>query len=399
MDSRIRVFGGLVLVGILIGAIVAMVVWRGAETSNPASDDIPGSDTSSDESAEVRSGPLEDFVSEGIAFIEVLRGAPFNERPVVVALSEAEFVARVENDLEADFDEFPEDVEMDTVIQRAIGFIQPDQTSDEVLREFLAAGVLGFYDPETKELVVRQVSELDLLTKSTIIHELTHAYDDQHFDLDRPELDDDDFTERSWTLAALAEGSASHVETVWVNTLSAVERSALQEQEANFGDPGMFASFDFAYLLLQVSVYIEGEPYIDSLVADGGYDALDTAFAELPLTSEMVMERDTKIDTLPVEVPVPPADGDVVWEGVGGQVVLDSLFSGTFTATGDAATGWGGDAMVFYRADGQSCMRWDIVMDTAADESELVAGLRQWTTLRGGEVSTVDGRVRLDRCA
>ncbi len=409
MDSRTRVFGGLVLVGILIGAIVAMLAWRGGETSDPASPTSFGTesddaDTDTDaeagtDTAEVRPGPLEEFVSEAVAFIEDLRGAPFNERPVVVALSDAEFVARVENDLEADFDESPENVEVETVIQRAIGFIRPDETSDEVLRQFLAAGVLGFYDPETKELVVRQVSELDLLTKSTIIHELTHAYDDQHFDLDRPELDDDDFTERSWTFVALAEGSASHVDSAWESTLSAVERLALQDQEASFGDPAMFASFDFAYLLLQVSVYIEGEPYIDSLVADGGYGALDAAFAEVPLTSEMVMERGNAIDTMPIDVPVPPADGDVVWEGVGGQILLDSLFSGTFTATGDAATGWGGDAMVVYRADGQSCMRWDIVMDTAADESELVAGLRQWTALRGGEVSTVDGRVRLDRCA
>jgi hypothetical protein len=44
-------------------------------------------------------------------------------------------------------------------------------------------------------------------------------------------------------------------------------------------------------------------------------------------------------------------------------------------------------------------MRWDIVMDSPADEEELIAGLVQWAALRGGAVSIVDGRVRLDRCA
>jgi len=419
MDSRTRVFGGLLLVGFLVIGIIGLVVWRGAQaadsdsassldsggahsdtSADPATDDTATDDTATDDTAtSTREGPLADFVSEAVAFIEDLRGAPFQERPVVVALSDADFIARVESMLEAEFAENPELVEQDTVVQRAIGFIGPDQTSDEVLRQFLEAGVLGFYDPETKELVVRQVSELDLLTKSTIVHELTHAYDDQLFDLDRPELDDDDFTERSWTFAALVEGSASHVETAWVNVLSSREQSDLLYQESSFGDPGVFASFDFAYLLLQVSVYIEGEPYVDSLIANGGYGALDAAFEELPLTSEQIMERDPAVDTVPVYVPVPPSDGEVVWEGTGGQIVLDSLFSGTFTATEDAATGWGGDAMVVYRADGQSCMRWDIVMDSVADEEELFAGLAEWTALRGGAVSIVDGRVRLDRCA
>ncbi|MBT5850947.1 MAG: hypothetical protein HOH36_10960 [Acidimicrobiaceae bacterium] len=435
MDSRTRVFGGLLLVGFLIFGIIGLVVWRGAQavdsdsvssldsgsdhsdsgsdhsdsgadtalddtaTDDTATDDTATDDTATDDGTSTREGPLADFVSEAVAFIEDLRGAPFQARPVVVALSDADFIARVESVLEAEFADNPELVEQDTVVQRAIGFISPDQTSDEVLRQFLAAGVLGFYDPETKELVVRQVFELDLLTKSTIVHELTHAYDDQLFDLDRPELDDDDFTERSWTFAALAEGSASHVETAWVNVLSSREQSDLLYQESSFGDPGVFASFDFAYLLLQVSVYVEGEPYVDSLVANGGYGALDAAFEGLPLTSEQIMERDPAVDTVPVYVPVPPADGEVVWEGTGGQIVLDSLFSGTFTATEDAATGWGGDAMVVYRADGQSCMRWDIVMDSVADEEELFAGLAEWTALRGGSVSIVDGRVRLDRCA
>ena len=423
MDNRTRVFGGLALVGLLIVGIIGLAVWRDAQAADsdsqspldsggdrsgsdadPALDDTGTDDGATGEGVtgdgtSTQEGSLADFVSEAVAFIEDLRGAPFEERPVVVALFDTDFIARVENELEADFAEDPDLVERDTVVQRAIGFIGPDQTSDEVLRQFLAAGVLGFYDPETKELVVRQVAELDLLTKSTIVHELTHAYDDQHFDLDRPELDDDDFTERSWTFGAIAEGSASHVETAWVNALSSLEQSDLRYQESNFGDPGMFASFDFAYLLLQVSVYVEGEPYVDSLVANGGYGALAAAFAELALTSEQIMERDPAVDTEPVYVPVPPSDGDVVWEGTGGQIVLDSLFSGTFTATEDAATGWGGDAMVVYRAEGQSCMRWDIVMDSPADEEELIAGLVQWAALRGGAVSIVDGRVRLDRCA
>ncbi len=415
MDNRIRVIGGLTVVALLVGVSIGSLVWRsnqadtaatGAELDfdDSASDDV---DDDADDTSRAdittegsgQGGPLEEFVDEAVTFIEDLRGAPFLERPVVVALPEHDFVARVENDLETEFAEDPELVEENTAIQRAIGFIRPDQTSDEVLREFLAAGVLGFYDPETKELVVRQVSELDLLTKSTIVHELTHAYDDQHHDLHRPELDEDGSTERGWTFVAVAEGSASHVESAWVATLSDIERVTLQAQEANFGDPGMFASFDFAYLLLQVSVYVEGEPYVDALVAQGGYEALSSEFDDLPLTSEAVMEFGSSVDVAPVAVPVPPADGEIVWEGVGGQVVLDALFAGTFTATPEAATGWGGDAMVFYTSGSESCMRWDIVMDTGIDERELVAGLEAWTAQRGGAVSTIDGRVRLERCA
>jgi len=435
MDNRIRVFGGLALVAVLFVSSLGLLIWRDAQAdpvnadspsdvdgdgtgsdstgSDSTGSDSTGSDgtgsdgTATDDDADGdgttsgggEQGPLEEFVDEAVAFIENLRGAPFKEQPVVLALPEEAFVARVEGDLEADFAQEPELVVRNTTVQRAMGFIEPDQTSDEVLRQFLAAGVLGFYDPETKELVVRQTAELDLLTKSTIVHELTHAYDDQHYDLDRPELKDDDFTERSWTFTAVAEGSASHVETRWVETLTAGQQADLAQQEANFGDPSVFLAFDFAYLLLQISVYVEGEPYVDAIVEIGGYDLLEATFMDLPLTSEEVMEFGSVVDDFSVDVPVPSVEGDVAWEGVGGQVVLDSLFAGTFSGNEEAATGWGGDAMVFYRDDAESCVRWDIVMDTEADEQELVDALRQWSALRGGTVSIVDDRVRLDRCA
>src|SRR3546814_17614395 len=105
-----------------------------------------------------------------------------------------------------------------------------------------------------------------------------------------------------------------------------------------------------------------------------------------------------------VVVPVPPADGDVVDDGVVGSL----FWFGVFT-TGDSALppqeafaavrGWGGDWAVTWQDGDAACVRVDVVGDTQDDTDELEDALRSWAEQsQAAEVSVVDGRVRLDSC-
>jgi len=76
-------------------------------------------------------------------------------------------------------------------------------------RTLLTAGVVGFYDPETKQLVVRG-TDTTPFTRRVLAHELTHALDDQHFDLNRQQLDKAD-DETGFGFSALVEGNARRV--------------------------------------------------------------------------------------------------------------------------------------------------------------------------------------------
>ncbi|MEZ5247584.1 MAG: hypothetical protein R2707_21020 [Acidimicrobiales bacterium] len=397
MERREALITGVVL-GVLCVVIAVVVAYGRAQESPLVADDEMASDGGvadggvADESLD----EFATFVDEAIAFVEATRGRRFVTEPRVVTLSEATFVARIRADLSQELTEDPEGLVMLNATYRAMGLIGPDDSVDEVYGRFGEAGILGFYDPETDELVVRQRDELSLLTKSTIVHELTHAFDDQHFDLDRPEYDDRT-DEVAWGFRAVAEGSASWVEAEWKATLSAAERDDLAREEFSFGDPGIFNQFELSFLLLELSPYEYGEVFVEHLIDTGGNAALDEALEDPPITSEQVISPDRyDAEEGAIVVAPPPADGEIVYSGLGGQVLIDSLFTGVGLILDFE---WGGDQLVVWTADGRSCMRWDIQSEDG-ETYGVESAFGDWASRIGGaDVSPLDERtVRVERC-
>src|SRR5437588_512232 len=74
----------------------------------------------------------------------------------------------------------------------------------------LSNGVAGFYDPTSKTLVVRGEKPTPYV-RQVLVHELTHALQDQYFSINRPDLDRAD-DERGDGLLGLSEGDAVRVD-------------------------------------------------------------------------------------------------------------------------------------------------------------------------------------------
>ena len=77
----------------------------------------------------------------------------------------------------------------------------------QIVSALYSEQVVGFYDSDKEEMFVSSNSpQLDFNSKSTFAHELTHALQDQHFDLDLllPEDSDNDDLDRA--KRALVEG-------------------------------------------------------------------------------------------------------------------------------------------------------------------------------------------------
>ena len=92
-------------------------------------------------------------------------------------------------------------------------------------------------------------------------------------------------------------------------------------------------------------------------------------------------------------------NGEVLWQGRGGQSLIEALTFFTDPAQ-VAATGWGGDAMTVYLDEsGAECLRWDLVGDTDAHTAEIFDGLAEWAAGVDGTVEVDGGVVRVDRCA
>lgn len=321
-----------------------------------------------------------DVLPELQAFVSRQRGLPFLREVDIQLLGGSDFEARL-GTLEG-----TERREVDDVgaILLAMGLLPRGTDLAAEVDRFAGQAVLGFYDAETDELVVRG-EKATVLVRTTLVHELVHALEDQHFDLDRPDLGD----EAATGLQALVEGSAVRIEERYIESLSPAERRAGRRAERA-------QSRGIAPDLPEVVQFAFGFPYafgpglVQALLDAGGQARLDRAFARPPESSEQVLDPSRYLrGDRPVVVAVPPADRPPFDEGEIGELFLALMLQAEL---GDgqartAAQGWGGDRYVAWRDGGRTCVRMRFVMDTAADEAELVQALAEWAAQRPAAAS------------
>lgn len=311
-------------------------------------------------------------ICDAAEFVQQARGRPFKTFPVVEVLADAEFDA----ELLADFAEYEDELDIEGATLQALGLLPPDVTLSESFRSALEVGVVGFYDPETGRLVVRGV-EMNLYAQLVLVHELTHAFDDQWFDLDRAELEADDLDrEDDYGFSAVVEGNASRVESAWRAQLGEDDERQLSSEELNslsVEDLQVYMNLPAVLQELQISPYIDGEIFVDSLAAVGGEEAVDEALTTPPTSSEEILhpsvDRSTDIE---VEIESPPAKGEIIDEGRLGELLI-GIWLGL-----SPAEGWGGDRHVTWLEGDRTCIRVDLVGDEEIETAELANAAGRW---------------------
>jgi hypothetical protein len=337
--------------------------------------------------------PMATAVAELQAFVASARGLPFLEPVDVAVLDDAAFGRALSGG-----EPLGEvDVEVETGVLRALGLVDE---GDELgsAGEFDAATVAGFYDTETRELVVRG-TRLTPFVRQVLVHELVHALDDQHFDLEPDVVD----AEAALAFEALVEGNAVRIETRYLESLPPGERrQAAAEEEATFGGDSVDVLPE-VFLHLGAFPYAEGPELVAALLAAGGQAQLDAAFRSPPTSSAEVLHPDRFLAGRGrASVPPVAADGRVVDEGVVGELVLRFVLaqSRPREQARRAAAGWAGDRYVAWQTGKRTCVRTAVVLDSAVEAGELVAALRQWGVDHPG--TTVDpgpSAVTFTRCA
>ncbi len=348
--------------------------------------------------------PEEDFlalIDQLEEYVAGARGLEWISEVDVELIGDEEFEARLLEDFEDDAEEIADS----ELFYRAMGLLTGETSLLEALRGIYSSGVLGFYDPETDELVVRGTSPTPYV-QQTIVHELVHALDDQHFELDRPEYEDRK-DEISTGFSASVEGNARRIENQWMGEQPADFRDQASEEEDAFAAGVDIDAFP-EILLFQIGApYQLGEVFVGQLVNGGGERSVDAAITDPPDTSEQFLFPSLYLEREPrIEVPVPPADGEVVDDFVVGALFLFGLLTTDGAAVNQpdavrAVDGWGGDWAVVWTEGDTACVRIDFVGDTDDDTGEIEDALSTWSDERGvGQVSmTDDGRVRLESCA
>lgn len=260
----------------------------------------------------------------------------------------------------------------------------------------LAKSILGFYDHETKDLViVTDRATMGVSDRVTYAHEFTHSLQDQAYDLGALFARAKGNTDYSTAIRALVEGDATMSMGLYARAhLSAMDLATYQlEQIQNVDLSGLMGAGVGGPLVESAMAfpYTDGASFVDALYQQGGWRAVDAAFARPPRSTEQVLHVESFLrndEPVVLRLPNVAAGGwQVVTEDTLGELYLRIYLERYVPLTEAlwAAKGWGGDRYQVLR-DGQG--RVALVLQTAWDSSfaaqRFFQSYRAFVAARGG---------------
>jgi hypothetical protein len=279
---------------------------------------------------------------------------------------------------------------------RALHLITGSTNLDGGTSSGLSSGVSGFYDPKSKELYVRGTT-LTPYAREVVVHELTHALQDQHFGLWRPELTQSD-DERFAAFQAVYEGDARNVEDQYVASEPLADQQAAQKQDSA-GSSGV-SNVPKVLLELVGFPYSAGPQFVKAVLAAKGQQGLDDAFNTPPTTTAQILDPSRFLAAQGALSVADPAVGGAAFDkGVFGELgfvllfneLVDSGKASHEQALTSAAT-WGGDRYVAWDQGDKACFRVSVVAVTPELQPVLDDGLREFARdTPGASVSASGG--------
>jgi hypothetical protein len=324
-----------------------------------------------------------------VRFVERHRKLEFDHAVPVRFLADRAFVKALQGDEAKTTKQDRADAERYAGQLRALGLLQGPVDLIQSERDLNASDVVGFYDQHEKRLYVRGEDVTDTGVRVTLVHELTHALQDQRFDLDeldrRVETSGEDFA-----LTALVEGDATRVEDAYLTSLPQSEQdaydAALPDAAPEPDAPSASTDIPPILDLFESSPYIFGPQYVDALAAGTGERRVDRAFRTPPTSEEQIMDPvAARRGQAPLRVSVPKLARGEKRDGQADDfgalslylVLASRLDPQTALA---AAEGWGGDRYVAFTkgAAKQECLRIAFRGDTSTGTNEIADALDRW---------------------
>jgi hypothetical protein len=270
-------------------------------------------------------------------------------------------------------------------VYKGLGLLPQDASLRDIYLELQGSQIIGYYDPSVDELfIVSRSGHLGPTERVTYAHEFTHELQDRHFDLESLGLEEaTDQGDLALAILGLVEGDAVSVQTTWMTAhLSTTELAQIAGEAA---DPELLAILARTpAILLETSLfpYQAGAAFVNALLTDGGYAAVDAAYGALPASTEQVIHPERYLaGDEPVEVRIPAGLGGSLGTGwtLDAQDTLGELQLKVWLREGglagdvarEAAAGWGGDRLALLGGPGGTDVlvvvsEWDTRADAAA---------------------------------
>jgi hypothetical protein len=191
------------------------------------------------------------------------------------------------------------------VTMKKLGLAPPDFQYRALMVRLLTEQVAGYYDPKTRQFHLADWIDLNG-QKPIMAHELTHALQDQHFDLRRFEHWPKGDSDAELAAHSLIEGDATLAMALYVASnplrtlafLKSLVGTGMSTEELDKAPRALRESLLFPYQ--------EGTDWTRSLYKQGGWDRVSKAFTDLPQSTEQILHPEKYFaHEAPVKVTLP----------------------------------------------------------------------------------------------
>jgi hypothetical protein len=191
------------------------------------------------------------------------------------------------------------------VTLKRLGLAPPDFQFRALMLRVLTEQVAGYYDPKTREFHLADWIDLDG-QRPIMAHELTHALQDQHFNLRRFEHLPKGDSDAELATRALIEGDATLAMALYVANnplrvllfLKSLGKTGMASQELDKAPRALRETLLFPYQ--------EGINWTKTLYKQDGWGRVSKAFTDLPQSTEQILHPEKYFaHEAPVKVTLP----------------------------------------------------------------------------------------------
>ncbi|HEV3470585.1 MAG TPA: hypothetical protein VG148_14780 [Pyrinomonadaceae bacterium] len=290
----------------------------------------------------------------------------------------------------------PEELRATELTLKKLGLLPRDFQLRAFLVKLLAEQVAGYYDPKAREFFLADWIDLDG-QRPVMAHELTHALQDQHFNLRRFEKWPPHDSDAEAAAHALVEGDAMLVMMQYV--MRSPSRQLAMLKSLVMGAGGSTEVYDKAPRVLRETLvfpYSQGATWAGQVYRRGGWELVSAAYKKLPQSTEQILhpekyfagEAPQRVQLRDVSAALGRgwrmADNDVNGEW-SYYLILDEFLQAKADSQ-RAAAGWGGDRYALFTGPraGDTVVALKTVWDTEADAREFFEAYARRTTKRYG---------------
>lgn len=242
--------------------------------------------------------------------------------------------------------------------------------------------IAGFYDSRTRAFTTSdRVKPGELET--VMAHELTHALQDQHFDLSKMDKQPKHESDGQLAYSSLVEGDATLVMTKYMTANPMRMLGAMMSSMGSLGGDDMKELKTTPRILREglEFPYLAGLKFVTQLQTKGGWAAVSGAFGRVPKSTQQVLHfEDYVANKAPVHIPVIDVTRTLGngWKlldnDVNGELGLSVIASqnGNEDEAKAAAANWSGDRYAVYSGPKSAVL---VVQDTLWNNE---AGATRW---------------------